>query len=70
MIVSATVNGRKTEARWSFNIGSNDALNEAPKKGVTTRECQNCPVRQKPNGTPSRTLADFCGLKVFCVVLL
>jgi peptidoglycan/xylan/chitin deacetylase (PgdA/CDA1 family) len=33
VIVSATVNGRKTEARWSFNIGSNDALKEAPKKG-------------------------------------
>jgi peptidoglycan/xylan/chitin deacetylase (PgdA/CDA1 family) len=25
VIVSATVNARKTEARWSFNIGSNDA---------------------------------------------
>jgi hypothetical protein len=33
VIVSATVNGRKTEARWSFNIGSNDALKETPKKG-------------------------------------
>ena len=33
VIVSATVNGRKTEARWFFNIGSNDALKEAPKKG-------------------------------------
>ena len=33
VIVSATVNGRKTEARRSFNIGSNDALKEAPKKG-------------------------------------
>ena len=25
VIVSTTVNTRKTEARWSFNIGSNDA---------------------------------------------
>ena len=25
VIVSATVNARKTEARWSFNIGSNEA---------------------------------------------
>jgi peptidoglycan/xylan/chitin deacetylase (PgdA/CDA1 family) len=25
VIVSATVNGRKTEARWSFNVGSKDA---------------------------------------------
>ena len=33
VIVSATVNGRKTEARWSFNIGSK----EAPKKGNDTR---------------------------------
>jgi hypothetical protein len=24
VIVSATVNGRKTEARWSFNVGSKD----------------------------------------------
>jgi hypothetical protein len=33
VIVSATINGRTTEARWSFNIGSNDAFKEAPKKG-------------------------------------
>jgi peptidoglycan/xylan/chitin deacetylase (PgdA/CDA1 family) len=26
VIVTATVNARKTEARWSFNIGSNEAL--------------------------------------------
>ena len=25
VIVSATVNGRKTEARWSFNVGSKEA---------------------------------------------
>jgi hypothetical protein len=25
VIVSATANARKTEARWSFNIGSNNA---------------------------------------------
>jgi hypothetical protein len=25
VIVSATVNARKSEARWSFNIGSNEA---------------------------------------------
>jgi hypothetical protein len=25
VIVNATVNARRTEARWSFNIGSNEA---------------------------------------------
>jgi peptidoglycan/xylan/chitin deacetylase (PgdA/CDA1 family) len=33
VIVGATVNGRKTEARWSFNVGSKDASsNESPPK--------------------------------------
>ena len=32
VIVGATVNGRKTEARWSFNVGSKEAKEASPAK--------------------------------------
>ena len=41
VIVGATVNGRKTEARWSFNVGSKEAKEanrpkRLPKRAVRT----------------------------------
>jgi hypothetical protein len=52
VIVSATVNGRKTEARWSFNIGSNGAFKEPQRSNDAKKPSSDS--SQPPDATPRR----------------